>query len=73
MERENKNMRINELMLYKHMEDGHILQDMAFLMENYKSDYYNQEAMGSKEISGIIILRISWQAMKTLTVPPARS
>ncbi len=43
MERENKNMRINELMLYKHMEDGHILQDMAFLMENYKSDYYNQE------------------------------
>ena len=36
-------MRINELMLYKHMEDGHILQDMAFLIENYKSDYYNQE------------------------------
>ena len=36
-------MRINELMLYKHMEDGQILQDMAFLMENYKSDYYNRD------------------------------
>ena len=30
-------------MLYKHMEDGQILQDMAFLMENYKSDYYNRD------------------------------
>lgn len=36
-------MRINELMLYRHMEEGQILQDMAFLMENYKSDYYNRE------------------------------
>ena len=30
-------------MLYKHMEDGQILQDMTFLMENYDNDYYNQE------------------------------
>jgi len=27
-------MRINELLLYKHMEDGAILKDMSFLMEN---------------------------------------
>lgn len=36
-------MRINELMLYRHMEQGHILNDMTFLMENYSNDYYNQE------------------------------
>jgi len=36
-------MRTNELMLYKHMEEGQILQDMTFLMENYDNDYYNQE------------------------------
>lgn len=36
-------MRTNELMLYKHMEDGQILQDMTFLMENYDNDYYNKE------------------------------
>ena len=38
-------MRINELMLYKHMEEGQILQDMTFLMENYQNDYYNMEDM----------------------------
>ncbi len=36
-------MRTNELMLYKHMEEGKILHDMTFLMENYRNDYYNQE------------------------------
>lgn len=36
-------MRTNELMLYKHMEEGQILQDMTFLMENYENDYYNKE------------------------------
>lgn len=36
-------MRTNELMLYKHMEEGGILQDMTFLMENYQNDYYNRE------------------------------
>lgn len=36
-------MRINELMLYRHMEQGQILNDMAFLMENYDNDYYNKE------------------------------
>ena len=36
-------MRTNELMLYRHMEDGKILNDMTFLMENYNSDYYNTE------------------------------
>ena len=28
-------MRMNELILYKDMEDGELLQDMTFLMENY--------------------------------------
>ena len=28
-------MRTNELILYKDMEDGELLQDMTFLMENY--------------------------------------
>ena len=38
-------MRTNELMLYKHMEEGQILQDMTFLMVNYQNDYYNMEDM----------------------------
>ncbi len=38
-------MRTNELMLYKHMEEGQILQDMTFLMENFDNDYYNLEDM----------------------------
>ena len=38
-------MRTNELMLYKHMEEGQILMDMTFLMENYGNDYYNLEDM----------------------------
>lgn len=38
-------MRTNELMLYKDMEEGQILQDMTFLMENYQNDYYNMEDM----------------------------
>lgn len=38
-------MRTNELMLYKHMEEGQILQDMTFLMVNYQNDYYNTEDM----------------------------
>lgn len=36
-------MRRNELMLYRHMEHDDILEDMAFLMDEYQSDYYNQE------------------------------
>lgn len=38
-------MRVHELMLYKHMENGDILNDMTFLMENYENDYYNAEDM----------------------------
>ncbi len=34
-------MRTNELILYKDMEDGELLQDMTFLMENYNNEYYN--------------------------------
>ncbi len=36
-------MRVNELMLYKNMEYGEILKDMAFLMENCGNEYYNKE------------------------------
>ncbi|MGN1266693.1 MAG: ATP-binding protein [Dorea sp.] len=36
-------MRTNELMLYKHMEEGQILQDMTFLMENFDNEFYNKE------------------------------
>ena len=38
-------MRINELMIYRHMEQGQILTDMNFLMENYDNEYYNVEDM----------------------------
>lgn len=40
-------MRTNELMLYKNMEYGDILQDMTFLMENYDNEYYNEEDLRS--------------------------
>ncbi len=40
---EENRMRTNELILYKNMEDGQILEDMTFLMENYDNDYYNAE------------------------------
>ena len=36
-------MRKNELIVYKDFEDGSLLEDMAWLMENYKNDYYNEE------------------------------
>ena len=36
-------MRTNELMLYKYMEEGQLLADMTFLMENYDNEYYNLE------------------------------
>lgn len=38
-------MRTNELMLYKNMEEGQLLNDMTFLMENFSNDYYNLEDM----------------------------
>ena len=38
-------MRVNELMLYRHMEQGQVLNDMAFLMENYDNEYYNKEEL----------------------------
>ena len=40
-------MRTNELMLYKNMDFGGILNDMTFLMENYESEYYNREDLRS--------------------------
>lgn len=36
-------MRTKELLLYRQMEDGQILKDMTFLMDNYNNEYYNQE------------------------------
>ena len=40
-------MRIHELIIYKHMDEEQILQDMTFLMDNYNSDYYNAQDMKS--------------------------
>ena len=40
-------MRTNELMLYKNMDYGDILQDMTFLMGNHGSEYYNTEDLRS--------------------------
>lgn len=40
-------MRTNQLMLYKNMEHGELLQDMTFLMENCENEYYNREDMVS--------------------------
>ena len=40
-------MRTNELMLYKNMEYGEILQDMTFLMGNFHNEYYNREDLRS--------------------------
>ena len=40
-------MRENELIVYKNFEDGELLQDMVWLMENYSSDYYNKEDKAS--------------------------
>ena len=31
-------MRANELILYRNMEDGQILKDMVFLMDEYRND-----------------------------------
>ena len=40
-------MRIHELIIYKNLEQEQILNDMAFLMENYDNEYYNQEDLKS--------------------------
>lgn len=37
------NIRVNELILYKNIEENSILNDMTFLMENYENEYYNKE------------------------------
>ena len=42
-----RNMRTNELMLYKNMDYGDILNDMTFLMENHGNEYYNKEDLRS--------------------------
>lgn len=36
-------MREQELLIYRDLEDDGILQDMAWLMEHYADDYYNEE------------------------------
>ena len=36
-------MRENELIVYTEFEDGELLHDMAWLMENYKDEYYNRD------------------------------
>lgn len=36
-------MRTEQLIVYKEFEDGGLLQDMVWLMENYGDDFYNQQ------------------------------
>lgn len=36
-------MRASELIVYKEFEDGQLLEDMEWLMENYGDEYYNKE------------------------------
>ena len=55
-------MRVNELMLYRHIEEGQILMDMTFLMENYKNDDYEKEDLRSLLfdcINGMIEMAVS--------------
>ncbi len=40
-------MREKELIVYREFEDGDLLFDMAWLMENYEDEYYNVEDMSS--------------------------
>lgn len=41
-------MRTNELMLYRNMDYGNILEDMTFLMENHGSGEYDKEELRSR-------------------------
>ncbi|MDY5541006.1 MAG: ATP-binding protein [Lachnospiraceae bacterium] len=34
---------VNQLILYKHFEDGQILEDMTWIMDHYDNEYYNRE------------------------------
>lgn len=36
-------MKTEQLIVYKNFEDGELLQDMVWLMENYDDEFYNQE------------------------------
>ena len=36
-------MREQELIVYREFEDGDLLYDMAWLMEHYVDEYYNEE------------------------------
>lgn len=36
-------MREKELVIYKEFDDGELLQDMSWLMDNYDNEYYNKE------------------------------
>lgn len=36
-------MREQELLLYRNFEEGELLKDMVWLMENYEDDFYNKE------------------------------
>ena len=40
-------MREQELIVYRNLEEGDLLHDMAFLMEHYRDDYYNREDLAA--------------------------
>ena len=64
-------MHTNELMIYRNMEYGRILQDMTFLMEHAGSDYYNPEDL--KNLFFECVNKILELSTKMPTAQPARS
>ena len=55
-------MRIKELMLYRGVQDGQILKDMAFLTGNYNNEYYNREDLKEllfETVNGLLELAAS--------------
>ena len=55
-------MREKELILYRDFENGKVLQDMAWLMEHYASEFYNKEDMASlcyESIAALLDMAVS--------------
>lgn len=46
-------MRARELIVYKELEEGHLLEDMEWLMEHYEDEYYNKEDKAALFYDGI--------------------
>jgi len=49
-------MREQELLLYRNFEEGELLKDMVWLMENYKDEYYKEDIVKVDVVSGCFFL-----------------